>query len=386
MALPAGFVPDEPAPQALPAGFVPDAPAPVAEAKPASFADELKSHLKSLAKPFVDIGKGALAANDFAARAITHPVDTFGGGKAGATLREGMRGVNSNIPFARDAVEAMGGPPASSPEDAAAAPGAQAFGSFAGAPVAGMEGQLLGKGLSLAGRGVTAAGEASVERSAARAAETSTPIRDAVGKAATEVKKNAKDIARDALLGQITGHGGAVGATSAALRVGAPLAKAAGVALDEGTAAMFRKFLARGSAPAEYLPPAAPTAAGAPMYEPAVSPELTAAAHAAPPLPARAPMRLLPAISEENPAAPVSAVANETAPPAWEPSKFDDKWARKLKMSTEQYRTMMNDRLQGAHKTINNAAASSAAKGRAIQILRGRTNVPEPGDVEAAAP
>lgn len=114
---------------------------------PAAKAEEGPSFLSQLAQPFVDIGRGAVAANDFAARAIRHPKDTLIE-HPGATFREGMRGINSNIPFANSAVELAGGPPAESPEDAKLAPGAQAFGNVAGLPVgamvAGAGGKLLG--------------------------------------------------------------------------------------------------------------------------------------------------------------------------------------------------------------------------------------------------
>ncbi len=155
------------------------APPPIAEvaapeAKPQSFGDSLSSHLKSLVQPFKDIGNSALAANDFATRAIFHPVDTFGGGKALPAAREVLRGVNSNIPFANDLVEQLpAGPPAVSPEDAAAAPGAQAFGGFAGTPVAGAVGGIAAKGIEtvapLLGSAIGSAG--AKERQIVRASE-----------------------------------------------------------------------------------------------------------------------------------------------------------------------------------------------------------------------
>jgi hypothetical protein len=115
------------------------------------------------------IGRGILAANDFAARAMVHPIDTFGTPeKRGAALREGMRGVNANIPFANDAVEAMGGPAAESPADAAAAPGAQAFGNVAGIPVGGAVGDIAAHAVApvagAIGRGVQQVARGAGER------------------------------------------------------------------------------------------------------------------------------------------------------------------------------------------------------------------------------
>lgn len=130
---------------------------------------------KDLAQPFVDIGKGAVAANDFATRALNHPVDTFGGGKAGAVVREGMRGVNSNIPFANAAVEKLGGPAAESEEDAANAPGARALGSVAGIPVGNMVGGIASKAVETAapmvGRALTKIAKGANERNVVRASE-----------------------------------------------------------------------------------------------------------------------------------------------------------------------------------------------------------------------
>lgn len=142
-----------------------------------SFLDRLTTvpTLGEIAQPFKDIGHGLAAANDFAARAITHPIDTLAK-NPGATFREGMRGVNSNIPFGNTLVEAAGGPPAESPEDTAAAPGAQAFGNVAAAlPVGGMVGGIAAKGLQVAapavGRAIGRVGEGAQERQATRALE-----------------------------------------------------------------------------------------------------------------------------------------------------------------------------------------------------------------------
>lgn len=141
----------------------------------ATLGEGVKQGAKDLAQPFVDIGKGALAANDFAARGAFHPVDTFGDGKAGAVVREGMRGVNSNIPFANAAVEKLGGPAAESPEDEAKAPGARAFGSAAGIPVGNMVGGIAAKAVEsavpLVGRALAKIKGAAEERNVARASD-----------------------------------------------------------------------------------------------------------------------------------------------------------------------------------------------------------------------
>jgi hypothetical protein len=191
-------------------------------APPPSFADRARSIGSAIAQPFKDIGHGLAAANDFAARAIVHPIDTFGGGKALPTLREGMRGVNENIPFANRFVEDIGGPPAVSPEDAAAAPGARAFGNVAGLPVGGMEGQVAGKALGATARAAGRFGEGAIERSAARGA---TPIHDAIA-------QGGKDL---------LSRGHTVG----------PMMRIGATAADEGAAAVARRILGRRAAAAD---------------------------------------------------------------------------------------------------------------------------------------
>lgn len=122
---------------------------------------------------FSDVGQQLASANDFAARSIVHPVDTFGGGKAPAVGREFMRGINANIPFANTAVEALGGPAAESPEDATLAPGAQAAGSVAGLPVGNMVGGIAAKGIEagapLVSKALGGIGEAAADRNVNRA-------------------------------------------------------------------------------------------------------------------------------------------------------------------------------------------------------------------------
>lgn len=111
-----------------------------------SFANPI--HARDVGQSFVDLGRGVLNASDFVGRAVAHPIDTFGGGKAGAVGRQVMRGVNSNIPLANLAVEHMGGPAEHSAQDQEKAPGAEEFGSLVGAPVQGMVGQVAGKAIA----------------------------------------------------------------------------------------------------------------------------------------------------------------------------------------------------------------------------------------------
>jgi hypothetical protein len=154
------------------------APAPQASKYAALFADQPPEQSvldEYVVQPFKDLGNSVLRANDFAARAITHPIDTLAT-NPGATLREGMRGVNSNIPGGNALVEAIGGPPAESPADAAAAPGAQAFGGVAGAAVTGKPiGGIVAKGVETAapaiGKAIAAVGESAKARQIDRALE-----------------------------------------------------------------------------------------------------------------------------------------------------------------------------------------------------------------------
>jgi hypothetical protein len=128
-------------------------------------AQKLKDNLSNNARV-------AMAPSDFAARSVFHPVQTLGTPeKRAAALREGMRGVNSNIPFANPAVEAIGGPPADSPEDAAAAPGARAFGTVAGLPVGGLAARSISAAVPVAERALGRVGESAVERNVGRAKE-----------------------------------------------------------------------------------------------------------------------------------------------------------------------------------------------------------------------
>lgn len=92
-----------------------------------------------VAEPFKAAGRSVLRANNTAANAIVHPVDTAEAVAANpkAYAREALRGVNSNIPGANTAVEAIGGPPAESPEDQSAAPGVSDLTGLAAAPLVG---------------------------------------------------------------------------------------------------------------------------------------------------------------------------------------------------------------------------------------------------------
>lgn len=156
------------------------APPPAAPAQPSRW-ERAKAALGSagsaIAQPFEEMGRSALEANRTVANAIVHPVDTYRSLAAnpGASLREGMRGVNDNIPLANRAVQAMGGPPADSPEDAAASPSARVFGNLAGLPAAGAVGGIAGKVVETAvpaiGRAVKAVGEGAQNRQVDRTLE-----------------------------------------------------------------------------------------------------------------------------------------------------------------------------------------------------------------------
>jgi len=169
------FEPDpatiKPAAAPAPEEFEPDEstikPAARVESAPErSTGDQLKGIGHAALMSFKDFAGGLVDANRFAAQAIAHPVDTFGNG---ANVREVMRGVNSNIPFANTLVEKAGGPPAVSPEDqAAASPGAQSFGTVAGLPVASMVGGIAGRGLEAASPLLTSVADSAAARQAAR--------------------------------------------------------------------------------------------------------------------------------------------------------------------------------------------------------------------------
>lgn len=105
----------------------------------------------------VGLGRGVLRAGGFAGQAIAHPIDTTRqiASAPGASFRESMRAINSNIPGASQAVQAIGGPLAESPEDAAAAPrGLRDFVGLASAPGVG---KVLG---GVAAKTIEAGGEA----------------------------------------------------------------------------------------------------------------------------------------------------------------------------------------------------------------------------------
>jgi hypothetical protein len=114
-------------------------------------------------------------------------------------------------------------------------------------------GALLGGGgaaVPLVGRTLTNAARAgaagSLERSAARAAESSTPVRDAAAEAVADVKKHAMAAGGVSLGAEMLGGHGAIshGITglATAYAVGRPIARAVGVAADEGVARLLRRF------------------------------------------------------------------------------------------------------------------------------------------------
>ena len=160
------------------------APAPAPAPAPAAQPSLLSRVASQVAQPFKDIGHGVMEANRAVTHAIFHPVETARGigsaiahpirGTSGA--REFMRGVNDNIPLANTAVQAIGGPAESSPEDAAAAPGVRAVGGLVGAPVGG---ELLGgiaakvaeKAAPVVARAVSGIGESAEARNVARTQE-----------------------------------------------------------------------------------------------------------------------------------------------------------------------------------------------------------------------
>lgn len=169
----AAYVAPEAPPSTAPPAAAPAQPSRWQRAKAA-----LGSAGSALAQPFEEMGRSALDANRTVASAIAHPVDTLNAIRSapGASLREGMRSVNDNIPFANRAVQAMGGPPAESPEDAAAAPPiARVAGSLVGLPVAGMLGGIAGKVAETAapavGRAIKAVGEGAQNRQVDRTLE-----------------------------------------------------------------------------------------------------------------------------------------------------------------------------------------------------------------------
>jgi hypothetical protein len=125
-----------------------------------------------------DLGGNLLSADRAIGNAIVHPVDTFNAIRAnpGANLREGMRGVNDNIPLANTIVQKLGGPAAESPEDAAAAiPGARAVGGVVGLPVSELVGGIAAKGIEKAAPVVASAlrsvGAKAVDNQVSRAGE-----------------------------------------------------------------------------------------------------------------------------------------------------------------------------------------------------------------------
>lgn len=281
---PVGFEPvteDDLAP--LPKGFAAVDEADLAPATAATAAEPQEEHFfprsfSEAAQQAKDVGlgiaRGAKRANDFATNLIFHPVDT---GKQiaaapGASFRQTMRGVNSNIPFANQAVEAAGGPAASSPADAASAPaGLSEFSSIAAIPGVGkMVGGIASKGLEAGGNALSSAGARAVKE-AAKPAGTSTVFK-AAQRAGTGI---------GATVGYKTG--GAVGAAAGGY-IGKQAGETIGGLGDRLVAAMAKRYAAK-------LPVAAATEAAElePIHVPD-NPQLV-------PLP-EAPIKLAPLVSK----------------------------------------------------------------------------------------
>ena len=73
-------------------------------------------------------------------------------------------------------------------------------------------------------------------------------------------------------------------------------------------------------------------------------------------------------------------------PPKFQPSKYDEKYAKKTKMTLEEYRKNAQDRRDRAFATVNNPHAPLRAKAEAQWLLRGpHTNAPSPGEALEAA-
>ena len=101
----------------------------------------------------------------------------------------------------------------------------------------------------------------------------------------------------------------------------------------------------------------------------------------------RLPAKATPAAVPENPSPDIKPAPKAEAP-KWEPSKYDDKYARKLGKTPAQYHEMMNGRLARAHETISNPNAPMRARAEAAWTLRSTNNIPDKGaaaDVAEAA-
>lgn len=367
---------------------------------PTSLSDagaRVKQNLPTLGRDvgegFAGLYHGAERATQAGLNAINHPIDTM---TNPAARREYLRGAYDPLPFVNLAVDRAGGPPEVSPEDAAAAPGVRELGGFTGPMLIRPGARAFGAAAETPGAvatGLRGIGEGAIERSGAR------------GPGA--VKGAAKEALTHLIEKTVTGKIGKVGA----------------VAADETAAAVARRILGERRARAA---PVVEEAAAPP--EPAASPtsdnpQIAAlqealktatpaqaeginqaiagyeARAARPPRAAAEPPaeQLAPSLAERAAAvkearigpkpAPAAAPAPEApraAPvevPKWEPSKFDDEYARKLKMPVEKYRAEMQQRLDQAHAVLADPAATPAARARAVQIYRGRTNVPDVGDV-----
>ena len=126
-----------------------------------------------------DLGGHLLSADRAIGNAIVHPVDTFNALRSApeANAREGLRGVNDNIPGANYLVSKLPyGPPSYSAEDQAAAiPGARDVGGVIGLPAGNLVGGIAAKGIETAAPAVASAlrgvGAKAVDNQVARAGE-----------------------------------------------------------------------------------------------------------------------------------------------------------------------------------------------------------------------
>lgn len=177
-------------------GFDPDAflakTAPDAAPPPGpSLWERAKALGSSIGAGAAEVGRGALGtvtgfadtalrAKDQLNQVIAHPIDTLGDERFRA---EAMRGVNDNIPFGNRLAEAVGGPPAESPSDAAAFPNARAAGNMAGLavplPIGETASALMSGARKVAGRVATAAEDRMVNQG----------VKDIAGSKATGISK-----------------------------------------------------------------------------------------------------------------------------------------------------------------------------------------------------
>ena len=126
-----------------------------------------------------DLGGHLLRADRAIGNAIVHPVDTFNALRSApeANAREGLRGVNDNIPGANYLVSKLPyGPPSYSAEDQAAAlPGARDVGGVIGLPAQELVGGIAAKGVEIAApvvaKALRGAGAKAADNQVARAGD-----------------------------------------------------------------------------------------------------------------------------------------------------------------------------------------------------------------------